>query len=62
MNYIEITDAKKSKCPNCNSIFMIYNDHERLIRNASVIYIDTEKNMTEIKCKKCKGIIVIDRI
>ena len=62
MKNINIIDGTKSKCPNCNSVFAISSGDELLLRNVSLIYINKKRNVTELKCKQCKGVIVLDSL
>ena len=51
---IRIKDAKKNKCPKCNSIFSIENTTENLYRNITLLYINHNQKKMQIKCRQCK--------
>ena len=57
---IEIDEGKKNKCPNCNAIFSIENEHEVLFRNVTLLHFDKRTMRGQAKCKQCKSMIKIN--
>jgi len=54
---IMVENGEKLKCPHCNTIYAIENDHEILYRNITLLHLEKKTRQIQCKCKNCKELI-----
>lgn len=59
MDIIKIENEIKKKCPNCDFVFAIENDHEVLYKNIMMLYFNSDTGLAQIKCRHCKIMITV---
>jgi len=59
-NEFHIENPEKSECPTCKSVYGITNGTETILRKITFVYIDKNKRIKAIKCKRCKSMIYLN--